>query len=97
MGHLLSMPYSTVPVTPSELSDPVHVPTDAEISTANLFINQRIRDVYNDQTALIRVTDIVYTTRRVCLPLYTAAGWTVVESSSIVGSLTEVYWTLTVT
>lgn len=91
------MPYSTVPVTPSELMDPVHVPTDAEISTANLFINQRIRDAYNDQTALIRVTDIVYTTRRVCLPLYTAAGWTVVESSSIVGSLTEVYWTLTVT
>ena len=90
------MPYSTVPVTPSELSDPVHVPTDAEISTANLFINQRIRDAYNDRTALIRVTDIVYT-RRVCLPLYVAAGWTVVESTSTVGSLVEVYWTITVT
>lgn len=89
------MPYATVPLTPSELTDPVHVPTDAEVSTANLFINERLRAAYNDKTATIRVSDIVYTTRRVCLQLYVTAGWTVSEFTSIAGSVEEVYWKLT--
>lgn len=86
--------YAGTPITPSQVIDPVHVPTDNEIDSGLTIVNDRIQRTYYDRRAYFEVTDIDFTIRRVLIPIYTTAGWTITETSAIVGSVLQFYWTV---
>ena len=86
--------YAGTPITPSQISDPVHIPTDNEIDSGLTIVNDRIQRNYYDGRAYFRVTDIDFTIRRALIPIYTTAGWTITETSALVGSVQEFYWTV---
>lgn len=86
--------YSGAPITPSQVADPVHIPTDNEIDSGLTIVNDRIQRTYYDRRAYFEVTDIDFTIRRVLIPLYMTAGWTITETNAIVGSVLQFYWTV---